>query len=192
MTENTYKLIEKAAQSIAEAILLEYGLVKSVDIEVRKPEAPIDMEFGSVSVKINRGWNDVLVAVGSNMGDSRGYIENGLAELENSRYIKDMKRSELIVTKPYGYTDQDDFINGAVRLKTMLSPRGLLDLLHDIENKADRKRIIHWGPRTLDLDILLYDDIRMNDKELTIPHPDMKNREFVLKPLAEIAPHIIP
>ena len=189
MTENTYKLIETAAQNVAEAILLEYELVKSVDIEVRKPEAPIDMEFGSVSVKINRGWHDVLVAVGSNMGDSRGYIENGLAELENSRYIKDMKRSELIVTKPYGYTDQDDFINGAVRLKTMLSPRGLLDLLHDIENKADRKRIIHWGPRTLDLDIIFYDREVVDEDDLVIPHNDMHNRSFVLIPAAELMPN---
>ena len=189
MTENTYKLIETAAQSIAEAILLKYGLVKSVDIEVRKPEAPIDMEFGSVSVKINRGWHDVLVAVGSNMGDSRSYIENGLAELEGSRFNKDMRRSELIVTKPYGYTDQDDFINGAVRFRTMLSPRGLLDLLHDIEKKADRKREIHWGPRTLDLDIIFYDKEIIDEDDLIIPHNDMHNRSFVLIPAAELMPN---
>lgn len=189
MTKNTYKLIETAAQSIAEAILLKYGLVKSVDIEVRKPEAPIDMEFGSVSVKINRGWHDVLVAVGSNMGDSRSYIENGLAELESSRFNKDMQRSELIVTKPYGYTDQDDFINGAVRFRTMLSPRGLLDLLHDIEKKADRKREIHWGPRTLDLDIIFYDREIIDEDDLIIPHNDMHNRSFVLIPAAELMPN---
>ena len=189
MTENTFNLIETAAQSIAEAILFDYEPVISVDIEVRKPEAPIDMEFGSVSVKINRSWHDVLVAVGSNMGDSRSYIENGLAELENSRYNKDMQRSELIITKPYGYTDQDDFINGAVRFKTMLSPHGLLDLLHEIEKKADRKREIHWGPRTLDLDIIFYDREIIDEDDLVIPHSDMHNRHFVLIPAAELMPN---
>lgn len=189
MTENTYKLIETAAQNIAEAVLIEYPLVESVDVEVRKPEAPIDMEFGSVSVKIHRGWHDVLVAVGSNMGDSRAYIENGIDELENNRYNKDMRRSQLIVTKPYGYTDQDDFVNGAVRFRTMLSPHGLLDMLHDIEKKADRKREIHWGPRTLDLDIIFYDREVIDEDDLIVPHTDMHNRSFVLIPAAELMPN---
>lgn len=189
MTENTYKLIETAAQSVAEAILREYDLVHSVDIEIRKPEAPIDMEFGSVSVKINRGWHDVLVALGSNMGDSRSLIENAVAELKNSRCNKDIRCSDLIVTKPYGYTEQDDFINGAVRFRTMLSPHGLLDLLHDIENKAGRKREIHWGPRTLDLDIIFYDKVIMEDDDLIIPHADMHNRSFVLEPAAQLMPN---
>ena len=168
--------------------LYEFSLVNSVDIEVRKPEAPIDMEFGSVSVKIHRGWHDVLVAVGSNIGDSRKLIENGIKLLEESKYNKDIRRSELIVTKPYGYTDQPDFLNGAVRFKTMLSPHGLLDLLHEIENAADRKREIHWGPRTLDLDIIFYDREIIDEDDLTIPHPDMHNRSFVLIPAAELMP----
>ena len=189
MTENTYKLIETAAQSVAEAILREYSLVNSVEIEIRKPEAPIDMEFGSVSVKIKRGWHDVLVALGSNMGDSRSCIENAVAELKNSRYNKDIRCSDLIVTKPYGYTEQDDFLNGAVRFRTMLSPHGLLDLLHDIENNAGRKREIHWGPRTLDLDIIFYDKVIMEEDDLIIPHADMHNRSFVLEPAAQLMPN---
>lgn len=188
MTQNTYKLIETAAQNIAEAVLLNFELVKSIDIEVRKPEAPIDMEFGSVSVKLHRGWHDVLVAVGSNLGDSRTLIENGINLLEESVYNKDIKRSELIVTKPYGYTEQPDFLNGAVRFRTMLSPHGLLDLLHDIEKSADRKREIHWGPRTLDLDIIFYDHEIIDEDDLTIPHSDMQNRSFVLIPAAELMP----
>lgn len=188
MTENTYKLIETAAQRIAEAILTEFKLVNSVDVEVRKPEAPIDIEFGSVSVKIHRGWHNVLVAVGSNIGNSRKYIENGIKALEDSKYNKELKRSELIVTKPYGYTDQPDFLNGAVRFSTMLSPQGLLDLLHDIEKAADRKRDIHWGPRTLDLDIIFYDREIIDHDDLIVPHPDMQNRSFVLLPAAELMP----
>lgn len=188
MTQNTYKLIETVAQKIAETVLIEFDLVKSVDIEVRKPEAPINMDFGSVSVKIHRSWHDVLVAIGSNIGDSRRLIENGIKLLEENAYNKNLKRSELIVTKPYGYIDQPDFLNGAVRFKTMLSPHGLLDLLHDIENSADRKREIHWGPRTLDLDIIFYDHEIIDEDDLTIPHSDMQNRSFVLIPAAELMP----
>ncbi len=189
MTEKTFMLIETAAQKTAEAILLEYSLINSVDIEVRKPEAPIDMDFGSVSVKIHRGWHDVLVALGSNMGDSRTYIENGIRALEECPQNKELKRSELIVTKPYGYTDQDDFLNGAVRFRTILSPHGLLELLHGIESKAGRTREIHWGPRTLDLDIIFYDHEVTDEDNLIIPHADMQNRRFVLAPAAELMPN---
>ena len=188
MTKEKYKLIETAAQTAADAILRTYSLVKSVDIEVRKPDAPIDMEFGSVSVKIHRGWHDVLVAVGSNLGDSRSYIDNGIRALEENDRIKDLRRSELIVTKPYGYTNQSDFLNGAVRFRTTLSPHGLLDLLHDIENTAGRTREIHWGPRTLDLDIIFYDHEIIDDDDLIVPHTDMHNRSFVLIPAAELMP----
>lgn len=188
MTENTYQLIEAAAQAVASAILRTYELVESVDIEIRKPEAPIDMEFGSVSVKIHRSWHTAMIALGSNMGDSRSYIEGAVSKLLNNEYIKDVKQSELIVTKPYGYTDQEDFLNGAVICRTIYSPHGLLRLMQSIENEAGRVREIHWGPRTLDLDLILYDNEIINDSDLIVPHPDMHNRTFVLEPAAELAP----
>lgn len=189
MTKNTYKLIEAAAQAIAMEILKQFKLVSSVDIEVRKPEAPIDMEFKSVSVKLHRGWHTAVIALGSNIGDSEGYIKSALEQLEQSEYIKNLKASELIVTKPYGYTDQDDFLNGAVICQTVYSPHALLDFLHKIENNADRTREIHWGPRTLDLDIIFYDDKIIADEILQIPHPDMQNRTFVLEPITQLAPY---
>ena len=103
------------------------------------------------------------------------------------------KASDFIITKPYGYTEQDDFLNAVIKVQTLYSPKMLLDFLQKIESEANRVRSIHWGPRTLDLDILLYDDIVMDDDLLTIPHPDMKNRDFVLIPLNQIAPnHIHP
>ena len=189
MTDNTFKLIETAAQTAAETVLREFPLVNAVDIEVRKPEAPIDMDFGSVSVKIHRGWHRALLSLGSNMGDSRGYVVNAAEQLEKSPYIRNVRRSELIVTKPYGYTEQADFINGAVLCETMLSPHGLLELTQSIENAADRKREIHWGPRTLDVDIVFYDDEIISAPDLIVPHPDMQNRGFVLRPAVEIAPY---
>ena len=85
--------------------------------------------------------------------------------------------------------DQDKFLNGAATIETLLSPEDLLAFLHRIEEKADRKREIHWGPRTLDLDIIFYDDLVYDSENLMIPHVDMENRYFVLKPLSELAPN---
>ena len=98
--------------------------------------------------------------------------------------------SELLVTKPYGGVEQDDFVNGAIALKTLLSPQELLEKLHEIEQHANRERIIHWGPRTLDLDIIFYDKLVYEDENLIIPHIDMQNRDFVLAPMNQIAPYL--
>lgn len=189
MTQNTFKLIEKAAQKTALEILKNFSLLKSVDIEIRKPEAPIEMQFESVSVKIHREWHTAIIALGSNIGNSRKYIENAVEQIENSEYIKDVKVSDLILTKPYGYTEQDDFLNGALICNTVLSPNGLLDLMHSIENRANRIREIHWGPRTLDLDLIFYDAAVIDTPDLTVPHIDMHNRAFVLQPVHQIAPY---
>lgn len=191
MTENTYKLIETAAQSVAASILMNYSVVKNVDIEIRKPEAPVDMDFSSISVKISRGWHKTVIALGSNMGDSVEYINTAVEKIKNSPYFKNLKVSELITTKPYGYTNQNDFINGALSCYTMYSPHGLLEFLQSLEKDAKRVREIHWGPRTLDLDIILYDNDIINEPDLIIPHQDMKNRYFVLKPAAEIEPFFL-
>ena len=87
--------------------------------------------------------------------------------------------------------EQEDFLNGAVELETLYAPEELLDVLHTIEQAAKRERLVHWGPRTLDLDILFYDDLVQDDPALTLPHPDMHNRDFVLRPMAELAPHFM-
>ncbi len=97
--------------------------------------------------------------------------------------------SELLVTKPYGGVEQEDFLNGCLELETLLTPQELLEELHRIEQEAGRERKIHWGPRTLDLDILFYDKELIETEDLIIPHVDLENRYFVLKPLAEIAPN---
>ena len=189
MTENTFRLIEKVAQELATGILTEYDIIKEAEIEVRKPEAPINADFESVSVKIKRKWHTAVISVGSNMGDSKMYIESAVETLEKSNYIKNIKQSDLIVTKPYGYTNQDDFLNGIIVCETLYSPHGLLEFLHSIENGAGRRRKIHWGPRTLDLDIIFYDDCILSDEDLIIPHPDMQNRLFVLEPAVQVAPY---
>lgn len=160
-----------------------------MEIELCKPHAPIGLPFENVSVTIERSWHQVYLAVGSNMGDKNAYIENGIAELKEITDVRDVRVSDLLVTKPYGGVEQDDFVNGAIALQTLLTPQELLEKLHEIEQHANRERIIHWGPRTLDLDIIFYDKLVYEDENLIIPHVDMENRNFVLKPLMELCPN---
>lgn len=189
MQKHTYKLIETVAEILAREILLKFPLVKELAIEIRKPEAPVGLPFESVSVRIKRGWHTVYLAVGSNMGDKESYIKQGIEALRKHPEIVVEKVSELLVTKPYGGVEQEDFVNGALEIRTLLSPGELLRVLHDIEAEAKRERLVHWGPRTLDMDIIFYEKLVYEDAELVIPHVDMQNRYFVLKPLSEIAPN---
>lgn len=189
MKAHTYKLIEAVAENMARELLLTFPLVKAVDLEIRKPHAPINLPFESVSVKIKRGWHTVYVAFGSNMGDKEEHINRGLAQLNTYTGVQVKKASEFIRTAPYGGVEQDEFVNGVVCLETYLSPRELLLVLHEVEASENRERTIHWGPRTLDLDIIFYDDFILDEEDLCIPHIDMQNREFVLQPLMELAPY---
>ena len=189
MTEKSYDLIERAAEVCAESVLLQFPLVRSITLELRKPEAPIPLPFGSVSVVIHRGWKKAYVAMGSNMGNSKAHLDGAVEALKADEKVRVLKVADYIVTKPYGGVEQDDFVNSVMAIETLYSPVELLDRLHEIEADHNRERIIHWGPRTLDLDILLYEDVVMDTPDLIIPHKDMHNREFVLKPMAEIAPY---
>ena len=190
-TEKRFDLIEAAAEYLCRKLLLEFPVLAEIELELRKQHAPIPMEFADVSVNMRRGWHKAYVAVGSNMGDSRQLIEDGVAKLRNHETIRNFKESRLLVTKPYGPVEQDDFLNGCVSFETLLDPEELLAVLHKIEAEANRERKIHWGPRTLDLDILFYDEMILEDEYLTIPHIDIKNRDFVLIPMAEIAPGFV-
>ena len=105
--------------------------------------------------------------------------------------LKILAVSSLLETEPYGVTDQPSFINAAVKIETELAAHDLLRLLLAIELKMGRVRKRHWGERNIDLDLILYDDKIMKDKDLIVPHPDMQNRLFVLSPLAEIAGDVV-
>lgn len=188
MTEHIWKLLECAAEHLAQAILLEYPLVKKLDLEIQKPWAPIGLPLNTVSVKITRGWHTAYIALGSNIGDKKAYLDMAVKHLNERKDCQVKKVSDYLVTEPYGVTDQDDFLNGALELQTMLDPEELLQALHQIEQDANRVRTIHWGPRTLDLDILMYDDLVLDTPELHIPHIEMHLRDFVLIPMNQIAP----
>lgn len=189
MMEHTYKLIEAVAENLAQDILLNFDLIKEVDLEIRKPKAPIGLPFESVSVCITRKWHRVYVAVGSNLGNKETYIQNGITSLAQIPLVQLKKTSKLLVTEPYGGVEQDCFLNGMIELDTLLTPSELLMELHRIEAEAGRERQVHWGPRTLDLDIIFFDKLVYEDDNLIIPHVDMQNRYFVLKPLSELAPN---
>lgn len=123
------------------------------------------------------------------MGNKRAYIDQAIEALSKTEGCKVEKVSSIIETEPYGGVEQDVFLNGAMKIKTLLTPQELLERLHELEQEAKRERLIHWGPRTLDLDILLYDDLVLEEDNLCIPHVDMQNRDFVLRPMNEIAPY---
>ena len=187
--EHTFKLLETVAERLAEALLLETPGLQKVSLEIKKPWAPIGLPLETVSVEIERQWHTAYVALGSNMGDKRAYLRLGVEGLRETKGCQLLAVSEFITTAPYGVTEQDDFLNGALKLRTLLTPHELLDRLHEIEQEAGRERVLRWGPRTLDLDILLYDDLVLDEENLHIPHIEMHKRDFVLKPLCQIAPY---
>ena len=189
MQEESYDLIEAAAEQLAKKILLKFPLVKKVEVEIKKPWAPILLPLDTVSVSITRGWETAYLSIGSNMGDRKAYLEAAIEELKKVETIREIKVSEIIETEPYGYTDQDKFLNAAIGFETLLTPEALLSVCHEIEKKGKRERKIHWGPRTLDLDIIFYDDLISQEDDLCIPHVEMHKRSFVLEPLEEIAPY---
>ena len=133
------------------------------------------------------------ISVGSNIGDKRGHINLALQSLQEHDAISKVISSPLIETEPWGYTEQDIFVNGMWLCESSLAPHQMLSLLQSLEQGAGRERHIHWGPRTLDLDIILaYDSqgamLSLNDATLVVPHPHFWDRSFVLEPLYELLP----
>lgn len=133
---------------------------------------------------------DVLIALGGNVGDVRATFEKAIANICGMTQAVLVARSSDYATPPWGDEQQADFINACIEIETSLDPHAILFTLHKIEKKfgRDRDNKKRWGPRTLDLDLLAYDDVKIDKPELTLPHPRLFERAFVLVPLAEIAP----
>ena len=130
------------------------------------------------------------VALGSNLGDREENLRTALKHLQENG-VEVIKTSTFIETEPYGVTDQPGFVNAVCQVETELAPLELLRLLLSIEQEMGRVRLRRWGERNIDLDLLLYEDAVLESEELTLPHPDMQNRDFVLIPLAEIAGEVV-
>ena len=189
MEQNTFKLLETVAERLAEELLLRTEHLEKVSLEIKKPWAPVGLPLETVSVEIERGWHTAYIALGSNLGDKEANLRLGVEGLRSIRGCRVEAVSDFLVTVPYGGVEQDDFLNGAMKIRTLLTPHELLERLHEIEQEAKRERVVRWGPRTLDLDILLYDDLILDEEDLHIPHIEMYKRDFVLKPLCQIAPY---
>lgn len=126
------------------------------------------------------------IALGSNLDDPRAQVLRGFAALARLPGTRLLARASLYASAPVGYLDQPDFVNSVAKLSTTLTPRALLQAVLEVEHQNGRERTFQNAPRTLDLDVLLYDDLMMHEQGLTIPHPQMHRRAFVLKPLLEL------
>jgi 2-amino-4-hydroxy-6-hydroxymethyldihydropteridine diphosphokinase len=133
----------------------------------------------------------VYLGLGSNLGDREENLQKALSLLADHPQITVVKTSSFYNTAPVGFVNQPDFLNAVTQIETSLSPRELRDATRHIESQMGRQRTIRWGPRVIDIDILLYDNERIEEDDLKIPHPEMMKRRFVLEPLAEIAPDLV-
>ncbi len=189
MTSKVYDLIETVAEGIAKELLTSYDLIDKVKVTLKKPSAPIGEKVDYPAIEIERGWHTAYIGIGSNIGDSKSILRGAVAQIKGNVMVKEMRQSTLIETEPWGNVDQASFLNGVIEFRTLMSPRDLMTYLLDVEQQFDRKREMKWGPRTLDLDILLYDDLVSEDPHVIVPHPLMCEREFVLNPLSELVPY---
>lgn len=199
-------LLERLAHRVADCALSFEG-VEAAHVTITKLNPPIDEEIASTAVKISRTQQMVaasssstivaphiaVIALGSNLGDRIAHLKFAVDELDNGIAGHVVSQSQVFETDPVGGPDnQGAYMNMVAVLSTTLDPYALLRHLNGIEARAHRERVVHWGPRTLDLDIVFYDDISLNDPYLTIPHPRYAERRFVLAPLAEVAPDRCP
>ncbi len=133
----------------------------------------------------------IFIGLGSNLGDREGYIRQAIAALEATPGIALIAQASLYDTEPVGLEDQPWFLNTVVEIRTALQPRALLQRLKAIENELGRKARERWGPREIDLDLLLYGERVICEPDLTVPHPELARRKFALAPLAELAPEVV-
>ena len=179
-------LLERLAAKVAD-VVLEFDLVEVVDVKLTKLRPPIAEDVQSTSVAITRlraeaaapplEDHEVVVALGSNLGE----LGNVVA------------MSQVFETAPVGGPDgQGAYLNMVVKVQTSLDPYAFIRRCQRIEANALRQRVVHWGPRTLDVDVLFYDDVHITSEKLTVPHPRIGERRFVLTPLSEVAPERCP
>ncbi|MCL2873773.1 MAG: 2-amino-4-hydroxy-6-hydroxymethyldihydropteridine diphosphokinase [Defluviitaleaceae bacterium] len=186
----TYNLIETCAEKIASHILSLYSRIKGVTVTVEKPWAPIGQCVRNLSVQISRNWNKAYLGLGSNMGDSEFTLDSAIKKLKSDD-LKILRSSSYYKTKPISDIPQDDYLNCVIEIETTLSPNELISHTLQIESELGRERLIPLAPRTIDIDILAYDDMISDDNEIILPHPRMQDRLFVLVPFCELNPYYV-
>lgn len=189
--EKSVDLLETCAEDIATMVLKKYNLVKEVKVAIKKPWAPLQMHFESVGVEIVRKWHRVYLSLGSNMGDREKNLTVAIERIKELEDTEVTKVSKIIETEPFGYLEQDNFMNGCLEVKTLMTAQEFLEKILGIEKELGRVREKKWGPRIIDIDILFYDKEIIEEDNLALPHPWISEREFVLEPLSEIAPNFV-
>ncbi len=152
-----------------------------------EPIAPEPTSASAAPVRPSAAPRRALVALGGNLGDRVGYLRAAVDGLSDVAQL-----SDVYETKPVGGPEQGPYLNMVVRLRTVLSARGLLERCRALEDAAGRQRSVHWGPRTLDVDLLWIDGVQVSEPDLEVPHPRMFERDFVLVPLADVADDLLP
>lgn len=194
--DTQYLLLERLAQHMAE-VVLSFPLVRAVELTLTKLQPPIPEQIDSTAVRIRRVRAEIssttrhraIIALGSNLGRREAHLRFAVERLGESV----VAQSQVFETDPVGGPDdQGAYLNMVVVLETELDPYALLRWLHRIEADAGRERVVHWGPRTLDLDLLFFDDVVITGGNLAVPHPRYAERRFVLAPLSEVAPDKCP
>lgn len=184
-----YLLIETLAEHIASACLA-HRAVQRVEVAVHKPHAPIMVPFVDVVLRITRAQpvktHRVVLALGANLGDAHAALQGAVAALADNDDVDIERVSAVYSTTAVGGPEQDDYLNAVVIANTSLAPHALLALTQSVENLWHRTRTVRWGPRTLDIDIITFDDLVSDSVELTLPHPRAMERAFVLVPWADV------
>ncbi|WP_101772218.1 2-amino-4-hydroxy-6-hydroxymethyldihydropteridine diphosphokinase [Peptostreptococcus faecalis] len=188
---NAFDLLEALVNNLSKYLLKTYPLIEELTVTVHKPHAPIATKFDDVSLTVTRKWITCYLAIGSNLGDKTENLDLVSKEINADEYISEISKSSYIETAPYGVEDQPNFLNGAIKVRTLYTPYELLRFCKSIEKKAKREKTRHWGERTLDVDILMHGNEIIFEDDLKIPHPEMHLRDFVLEPLYEIEPYLI-
>ena len=199
-------LLERMAAEIVD-IVLAFDRVEVVDVLVTKLRPPVAAVLGATAVRMVRTRaearplgpgsqaksHEAIIALGSNLGDREGFLRRAIRELGGMVSGSVVAMSDVYETEPVGGPDeQGAYLNMVVKVDTLLDPFALLRLCHRVEASASRERLVHWGPRTLDVDLLFYDDARIETDVLTVPHPRIEERRFVLTPLSDVAPERCP
>ncbi|MGN0812434.1 MAG: 2-amino-4-hydroxy-6-hydroxymethyldihydropteridine diphosphokinase [Candidatus Coproplasma sp.] len=189
--KNCFNLIERLANGAAEEIIKKFPIIKAVEVTVHKPHAPIPYPFDDVFVMARVERNEVVLSLGSSEGEKEESLQFAVDRLAKTDGIEVLKVSSFIQSSPYGGVAKNKFLNGAVLISTILSPRRLLKIINQIEAEGGRVRTKRWADRTLDIDIIYFGNKLVEENGLCIPHPDYINRQFVLIPIKQIVPQFV-
>ena len=184
-------LLECLALSLAREIMLAFPAFTRAEVTVDKPDAPMKGVFRSVAVRAEVKRTTAYIGMGSSLGDRAAYMDRAVNALASDRLVLSVRESGRLRTAPYGGVAENEFLNSVLEVVTLHDADGLFALMRRVEDECGRERTLHWGDRTLDLDLLLFGDEVRSSGDLILPHPEMTKREFVLAPLSEIAPHAV-